>query len=354
MIPGKPLDKTIVATVDEFFLDKEERPTREELFAGLPESPEHPEHQPKSHKDRSLKHIATLLTDSGVSAYPYYSNVLLLAYRGDYFEDKFPLRDTEFGPRLRSWRSLRNILKGKDTVIAFDRNALETGASMLLEVICGMRKFETYLIPKNEPPLYHLGNKQEINKVLPELDALGELLRNSLPPEPPKTPDGMPTLPTDAKVYVCWYSQLREVIARAANEEKDFPSKLKVCALPNGGVTGDWYIGVLNGSVSVSLGQQLMEILCRRREEYKRLNQGVGLPTTADFYSQKDIMAWPGSTVYLSELEPILRNANSRAKFKYYQRIRTVLYEAWKELLNSNEAGAILDSLPSRLKPCVD
>jgi hypothetical protein len=156
-------------------------------------------------------------------------------------------------------------------------------------------------------------------------------------------------MPLDAAVYICWYSQLRELISRAADENRDLATKLRICALPSGGFTGDWYIGVVNGSVSLSLGQALVETLCRKKEAYKRFVRGVGLPTEKEFYSDK-FFAWPGSGVSLSTLGKILEGAGSRAKINGYQDIKTVLYWAWRDLWTGVPARKILDGLEARVK----
>jgi len=53
------------------------------------------------------------------------------------------------------------------------------------------------------------------------------------------------------------------------------------------GFTGDWYIGVVTTSVSVSLGERLVKMLCNDMQEHKRLESGVGLPTSLPFYEQR-------------------------------------------------------------------
>ena len=65
-------------------------------------------------------------------------------------------------------------------------------------------------------------------------------------------------LPPDAGIYLCWYTQLRDLIMR----HPQLATELEVCALPGGGFTGNWYLGILKGSVSLALGTSIIDILC--------------------------------------------------------------------------------------------
>jgi hypothetical protein len=134
----------------------------------------------------------------------------------------------------------------------------------------------------------------------------------------------------DAAVYLCWYSQLRDLIAR----RPALAERLAVCPLPGGGFTGDWFVGIAEGSVSVGLGRNVLDLLCSREEEYKRFAQGVGLPTRTEFYlasegskqTSPDFFSWPrGQAVRLRAILDIHLQALSREFIDHYTKFRSAL-----------------------------
>ena len=134
-------------------------------------------------------------------------------------------------------------------------------------------------------------------------------------------------MPSDAGIYLCWYSQLRDLIKR----EPSLAQELAVCALPGGGFTGDWFIGVVKGSVSLALGQQIIKMLCGREEDYKRFVHGVGLPVSESFYKQDPnapakFYAWPHAVdIFLTDIKRIYDDAHSRAEIRHYRQFHTAL-----------------------------
>jgi hypothetical protein len=134
-------------------------------------------------------------------------------------------------------------------------------------------------------------------------------------------------MPSDAGIYLCWYSQLRDLIKR----EPSLAQELDVCALPGGGFTGDWFIGVVKGSVSLALGRQIITMLCSQEEDYKRFVHGVGLPVSESFYKQdpKDptkFYAWPHAMdIFLTNIKEIYDKAHSRAEIRHYRKFHTAL-----------------------------
>ena len=162
-----------------------------------------------------------------------------------------------------------------------------------------------------------------------ELEALREVLhsiysvdkdgRKGLPKR-----DRVGMLPSDAGVYLCWYSQLRDLISR----HPKLAGKLRVCSLPGGGFTGDWHLGIVQGSVSLALGTSIIDILCSKGEQHKRLARGVGLPVLPEFFAdrKKKFMAWPGSHgIPLQAIYKIHQEAMSRAHIKGYDRCRSAI-----------------------------
>jgi hypothetical protein len=133
-------------------------------------------------------------------------------------------------------------------------------------------------------------------------------------------------------MYVCWYSELRELLFR----KPDLSNKLKVFALPGKGFKGDWHIGILNGSVSANLGLNVVKKLCNKNEDFKRFTFGVGLPSKSRFIEKEEnkiygkvsevtkfkkaevFYAWPNSSITLDKVYKIHHFANERAKITGY------------------------------------
>jgi hypothetical protein len=234
----------------------------------------------------------------------------------------------------------------------FDLGALETGACLMLDVIAPRadkqwKQFQHDPIAKLQA---RIGDKELVE----ELAALQSLVREQMPKaqEPALSRRG---------VYVCWYSQLRDLLNRLREQAeqgvlgapKDPSSNLRVCALPGWGFTGDWYIGVVDGSASIALGQELVEMLCSKKEEYQRLDQGVGLPTLEVFYDGGAFKAWPESQVPLRVLSDMHRKARSRAAIRNYQEIKPILYRAWRDLLAGQTPRQILGQLIAKMRTLV-
>jgi hypothetical protein len=152
----------------------------------------------------------------------------------------------------------------------------------------------------------------------------------------------------NAAVYVCWYSQLRELI----DEHPELATKLAVAPLPGGGVKGDWYLGVAAGSVSMKLGINVLKILCSDSEEYKRFVRGVGLPVRKK-YDHSTFLGWPRAEpgTLLSTVLEIHKAALSRSAIGGYQRSRAALGTLGLQLayLEAKEADIFVGSCLDRL-----
>ncbi len=265
--------------------------------------------------------------------WPYYGNVLLLAYRrkaldgGVFSWDKLCSRvqDTWSGASPH----------GKDCPPVsrrfwVDLSSPETLSCALLDAMVSDPSQEATSPDQGFDELYAAAvatgglPKPRKKTLLRELAALQKLFHASewASLDREKQDEYRRVLPPDAMVYLCWYSQLRELIHR----EPRLANELKVCALPAGGFTGNWFIGVVKGSVSPALGQRVIEILCRRDEEYKRFAQGVGLPVHSAFRGQK-FFAWPGTDSVLLDgiLDICASRARSRSWIEGYSSIRSRL-----------------------------
>lgn len=106
--------------------------------------------------------------------------------------------------------------------------------------------------------------------------------------------------------------------------------------LPGGGFRGDWSLGIVEGSVSEALGREVLEVLCRPREEEKRFVRGVGLPVRASYFHPEDdgppdpnlapFKAWPSSSVTLNQILRIHHRAMMRSNITRYRDWRRSLY----------------------------
>jgi len=162
----------------------------------------------------------------------------------------------------------------------------------------------------------------------------------------------------DAAVYLCWYSQLRELVDRKSG----LAEKLDVLALPSGGFTGDWYIGIVKGSVSPALGRTIIKMMCAREEEYKRFGVGLGLPVRKSLLG-KGHMAWPRAwEIPVGQILAMHHCALSRSDIGIYDRIRIRLCrlawqltpEAGPELEKDSVVKTIRKLVKGRLYPEID
>jgi len=121
---------------------------------------------------------------------------------------------------------------------------------------------------------------------------------------------------------------LRELIER----RPALGAKLNVCALPGFGFRGDWFLGVVRGSVSPLLGQRIVNFLCGHEEDKRRYVSGVGLPVRKSLYTPR-LYAWPrGRHVALPKLLKIWQSAFCRGEIPRYEEIRHNIYALARQL----------------------
>jgi len=346
-----PVDKTIVATVDEFFTGKDAfcDPPVEESDSGNPIGHAY------------LPEITKRL--EGCSVKPYYVNVLLVAYHRENLPEAPRWLVSSPVPRIRLWQGLKAALENVTSPnprFVCDSSAAETGACLLLDVFRRAQQGKKKLPTRAQSGEKNLLSDMLVDGqgVIEELIALATLASQpeaSLPPKAGSRPETRKSrvsdIPREASVYVLWYSQLRDLLHLDYEQGGVLTENLKIAAPPGGGLTGDWYIGVIGGSVSASLGWKLVEILCAKKEEHKRLERGVGLPATSLFYQDKaQFVAWPGSDIHLSVLKKIHEKAGSRSEITRYQEVKTVLYGAWQELLTLGKRGYSNKAVEDRIR----
>lgn len=385
LFKDKPRRNTIISTVDDFFI------TSKGKNANLAENAFVPigsiDKFLKKHAETLVDGIKNKLSEDNINSkyvWPYYSNVLLLAYRikkdngetfekdietssyfrilkkdgiGEYSEvpnrsySKYNQKCDENGHTFRqckSWRAVYELaekiktclgdikdngsgLSGKQVerpLFEYYHSISETLSCMLLDVMYSIRGSQG----DNLHELFQEITYPEINKTVIDFQ---KLLQNS---EETRTKRGVyksfqeegEYLSPHAAVYVCWYSHLRELIRM----HPQLANKIKVCALPGGGFTGDWYLGVLKGSVSIELGKEILQILSDPKEQYERLLKGVGLPVLKSFQEKHVYRAWEYSNkVWLETIYNIHDNANKRTDKNNYFELRSKLAVKCRQLV---------------------
>jgi hypothetical protein len=413
---GEPLDRTVLRTVDEFcLLSTDDAHNEEELSnefvafstkglvtEGIPEQVDQKCPPPEKKKEKLKPHECGLMMrspkrlfvdgkrDQTEYAYvwPYYMNVLLLAYRKDRIERKnsdflesiakkyggdrdVPLPEGKWispaPDKDYTWEKISTIAEAIDLnrktkelptqrKFWFDHSAPEALSCVLLDALMSASYVNgpfDYGTRKGKWP-FVLGPERAMElqpKEVDELAALHQLFQMT-EYDGRRDNDKLPQkqLPEDANIYLCWYSQLRELISR----QPKLACKLGICPLPGRGFTGDWFIGIAKGSVSPPLGAKVISMLCRSEEDYKRYSRGVGLPVYKKFGGREGkFFAWPRCEDIL--LERVLNfhaDANSRSDIPGYGRLRSTIYIIAKQLTRLS-GPAFKDDVPIRVKNIV-
>ena len=346
VLEDKPLDRTVLCTLDEFWSDEQIMKSQALTELGTLKQKEF---------------IVDLQSGNGdhLGMWPYYANVLLLAYRCD-GEHAEGLSDLSVSgargndPQRRSWKHVAEAAKSIQEALGLarafesDQSATETRACALLDALLaasneGKRRNVKVILEggSDRGDTGHLDLGVTSEEARHEIEALVRLLSASLGlrqdsdslNDPRLFRRGQELAP-DSAVYLCWYSQLRDLIYR----HRELAGKIRVCGLPGYGFTGDWYIGVSRGSVSVGLGMNVLSILCSEREDYKRFARGVGLPTRKVFLNA-GFPAWLNSPDSLDDVVAIHADAWSRSHVKHYKSLRPALYSACEELAWYSQAA---------------
>ncbi len=356
VLAGKPLDRTVLYTVDEFWGASK---TKEKLraFSSLEDRK----------RDKEGKYIGHNPNEKSMRR--YYSNVLLIAYRTDCGAEDV-LKSGTWQSIEKAVKKVRLGKKGKGEITQefwFDLSASETLSCALIDALIGddhdMKgeiQVTTFCDKLNKAidDRERIKNLASMQKVLCCADIKEENLKK------PRV------LPPDSAIYLCWYSQLRNLIVR----HPELADKIQIRALPGGGFTGDWFIGVARGSVSTRLGASLLDALCNKEEEYKRFAEGIGLPNRKEYYDplqsrplektgqqKRVIPAWHrAKDVTLEDIGKIYRAANVRSNIENYSQFRSALSAVCKQLtplaglgrkakLGNNEIKRTVEQLPDRI-----
>ena len=334
---GEPIDRTVLCTVDEFWdtaVGFKGKPAERFVPFNTQGILEGPDGEGRRH-GLMVKHPNRLFVnpDDMNQAYvwPYYMNVLLLAYRRDKLRDQM-LNPQDWPAVLRATEAAELDEKaGRCSVrrrFWLDLSASETLSCALLDALVVARRQDSGINENTvqhlfDPPDEHADEQRLSENALTQVMSLYSVFQltkyNELSKRDRIKYKGV--LPNDAAVYLCWYSQLRDLIAR----KPELADKLNVSSLPGGGFTGDWFIGIVGGSVSPALGKTIIEKLCRRDEEYKRFARGVGLPVHESFRKGEFFAWYRGLDVPVATVLDIHKGANSRADIPCYGQIRSTL-----------------------------
>lgn len=355
LLEGSPLDKTIVCTFDEFFYGE----SGDKL---LPL---------KAARIDPKQVIVPIKGTPAQYCRPYYANVLLLAYRKDECLTTSNILNMLEGnnhkvhAKPESWQSVLKVAEQiasklneacqedrnscRYSAFDYDAYAAETMSCLLIDSVIAAYKLkhrqqERY--PDSEMKSRYASKKRsnanQIGEIVDhakdfqaelekELYAIRKLFTNS-PKYLAPSSHGL-HFERDCGIYLIWYSQLRSFL----DTNPDLIDKIDICPLPGNGFRGDWYAGILKGSVSAFLGSKIIEMVCDEKEDYKRFEVGVGLPVQKKYYSgayPDTFSAWPGAKrgINLIKILSIHRAASSRADIPYYARYRNALASIGKQL----------------------
>lgn len=403
-LKGNPIERTVVCAFDEFFASDPEKiknalipiNERDKEVKELYSEEQWGKIKENFHKAFVSKTDGkTKSNELNVCHYlPYYDNVLILAANIE-LANKVGL-DLE-KTNLTTWEDIVSIAKGIDyndkvdyQIIDFITRSPETCSCILLDGLSSVYpEYELkdlfnkiisdinldnikhlIVVLKSICDLAHLTQKTLIWRDFTEYEA--NLYKKekksffdkskSLGKNPKllyKEEKYQESLSNNSIFYVCWYSELRNLISF----NTDLVDKLVFFPLPGKGFKGDWQLGVMKGSVSSSLGHSILKILCSEQEDFKRFVRGVGLPTSIRFAGQNinsaNFFSWPGSDINetknrLSELFKIHDKAKKRSDITNYNNIRIILSTLFQELITLNDEqrikGIIIERLPGILQ----
>jgi KaiC/GvpD/RAD55 family RecA-like ATPase len=360
-----PRDHTVLATIDEFGVDRNRKHETNEDKRG----------QTKGDRFR------------------YTNNVLLLVWLEDAVGEKASAALLKRTKGKFSWRDLAQLadeLWGADRpehtiepLITVERSAPETLTCCLIDCLLSGWRLDGNLIGKGDEPLQNtwadvctqLGRISLTSEIVNEVSSLNKLFwkRRDLTAKEPDLGQVVAALATHRRDYqlnsrdlrlvpekfpavqIIWYSQLRFLI----NAFPSTCSKIRVAPLPAGGFKGDWWLRVLPGSVSNKLGEAVARELTKPEEDYRRFRLGLGLPAHEDprdrnkplserKWHKSGFRAWPGaagdSNVQLKNIYQIHERARKRSTIDHYPTIAPILNTFARRLAGDWDEQAFKDS----------
>ncbi len=374
ILSEKPVEKTIIISVDEF-LDVTSEKTKKN-FVNINEIFKTEEIKEDNKEASKEKLSGEFMKENYITSMydkifieekketyflPYYCNVLLLAYKNiDKNNDK---------NNFDSWVGISDYLKTHPKVeLICDTSPKETLACVFLDALFSANhKEEKDKEEKDKKEIDKKEYKQFIDDIfsagsfdnaISEFNAFRTIFKKAkfysknFDENTELTKKRKELLTKKRKellskdfIFLGWYSQLRSLI----EDDPKLANNVEIGALPGRGFTGDWFIGIRNGSVSKNLGMDVIKALCKTSEEYKRFVRGVGLPTRKIFYNQAiddeekriepNFYSWPNAdhNQKLKDLYQIHANAFSRSWIDNYQELRATLYTIFQQICDLNE-----------------
>jgi RecA/RadA recombinase len=294
------------------------------LAASLPDVPE----CPRDHTAIRMIDEFEIDTKHVRKQTEFVRNVLLLAYRSDVAGIAAVAESGRWSELYERCRGIQEAgASAGNRLFAFDRLATETLACLVLEGMATGGGIDWRKLKGDGIEVPTKFSSEIAASVARELVALHQLMTLSLRSDeaPPRSnrKNSRKLLPENACIYVCWYSQLRELFTRVPG----LAQKLKICALPGGGFRGDWYLRVEPGSVSMLCGHNIVQSLCSTSENFERFREGVGIPVKGPLDTEA-LLAWPGAPkdLKIGEVTAIWEHAHRRSQIKGYDRFNRVLY----------------------------
>ena len=280
---GYPINRTVISVLDEYAIK-----FCQNRFSPL-------------FKDRSGKTVSVL---------PYYQNVLLLALKKNSF--RYPQN------KCITWKLLddNNInfyTKADETINCSFLDALYSSGFELHDGIKSYKDFVDYLDGFLNDP----NNSFEQFRAIANIFRRWKVSKN----------DANNQTHLQSNGWVGWYTEIIDMF-----KEKNISDEFDILALPSGGFQGDWYIGVLKGSASLSLGQKAVDLICHQREEFLRYYSGVGLPSSLNCHTPPHSVSAAFNAMNNNEsfnLQNILgihQKAKKRGDIPGYIHFRTLIY----------------------------
>jgi KaiC/GvpD/RAD55 family RecA-like ATPase len=148
--------------------------------------------------------------------------------------------------------------------------------------------------------------------------------------------------PKKALFWVSWFSDLIRFIREQeqSGEKSEEIENICIAPLPNGGISGEWYIGILRGSVSPIVGAEAVKYISSLELDREKLTYGVGLPARRFFYDIP-LQAWKGGPP-LQELLKIFHGTHARSQVKDYIKMRDDIELKFRRLCKEDDVGKVL------------
>lgn len=128
-----------------------------------------------------------------------------------------------------------------------------------------------------------------------------------------------------AVFWISWYSDFIRMI-------KDKKTEIGFASLPNGGISGEWYLGVVEGSVSPLVGVEAVKYISSIELDREKFKHYIGMPSRKKFLDSDVFFPWKKSPSF-SGLIGIFRESKSRSQIKNYLSFRGDLEIIFRKIM---------------------